>query len=226
MIRLVGVEKHFVDGSRTHRILRGVSLDVNSGDYVAIMGSSGTGKTTLMNIIGLLDRPTAGAYSFENEDVTSLSDAAASRIRNQRMGFVFQLFNLLDDVSAVENVLLPLLYSGHYPDDARRRAVNLLGQVGLADRINFKPPQMSGGQQQRIAIARALINDPPLILADEPTGNLDANSAEGIMDAFDELHTAGRTIVLVTHDAAVARRAPRIIRLESGVIASDENRSN
>ena len=201
-------------GDTAVRALDRVSLCVDRGDFLAIVGASGSGKSTLMNILGLLDRPTAGRYVFGGSDVTSLSAREQARLRNQKIGFVFQAFHLLPRVSALENVELPLLYSD-------RRSIEGLGQaalsaVGLADRIRHTPSELSGGQQQRVAIARALVNDPELILADEPTGNLDAQSANELMALLHGLNREGRTIVLVTHDAALAAQCRRTVRLTSG----------
>jgi putative ABC transport system ATP-binding protein len=190
---------------------------------VAIMGPSGTGKTTLLNMIGFLDVPTAGRCLFRGQDVTGLSDQELSHLRSREIGFVFQSFNLLDRLRVIDNLLLPLLYAETYPPDAKERASELLRAVGLEDRIRYRPNQLSGGQQQRVAIARALINDPSLILADEPTGNLDSAAGEEVLDLFCELNANGRTVALVTHDPEVAARAPRIVTLRDGRIASDRS---
>jgi putative ABC transport system ATP-binding protein len=198
-----------------------VSLRIDRGEYVAIIGASGSGKSTLMNVLGLLDAPTAGRYLFDGRDVAGLGVAEQARFRNKSVGFIFQAFHLLPRTTAVDNVELPLLYSD-------RSSIGGLGQkaleaVGLGDRIRHTPSELSGGQQQRVAIARALVNEPDLLLADEPTGNLDAQSAGEIMGIFEQLHDAGRTIVIVTHDAAIATRARRIVRLEAGRVVSDRN---
>ncbi len=222
MIELKGIEKTYLTGGIETPVLRGIDLSIGEGEYVALMGPSGTGKSTLMNVLGLLDSASSGQYLFGGEDVTHLGDRALSRIRNQKIGFVFQLFHLLQRISALDNVLLPLLYSPRYPKDAKERGKALLGQVGLEDRVKYKPYALSGGQQQRVAIARALINEPALILADEPTGNLDQKAGAEILDLFDTLHGQGRTIVLVTHDPAVAARAKRVVTLHDGTIASDQ----
>jgi len=216
MIDLEGVAKTYSTDGRRTPVLQGIDLHIEAGDYVAIMGPSGTGKTTLMNILGLLDRPTAGRYEFEGKDVTTLGDAALSRIRNRRIGFVFQLFHLLERLTVLDNVLLPLLYTSPYPDDAVTRASALLHTVGLADRTGFRPSALSGGQRQRAAVARALINDPALLLADEPTGNLDSAAGAEVMDLFDGLNQQGRTIVVITHDTEVARWARRLVRISEG----------
>jgi putative ABC transport system ATP-binding protein len=222
MIQLQRIEKTYQTGGVETPVLKGIDLTIEEGEYVALMGPSGTGKSTLMNVLGLLDSASGGRYFFGNEDVTYLSDRALSRIRNQRIGFIFQLFHLLQRISALDNVLLPLLYSPHYPKDAKERGKELLRQVGLEDRVKYKPFALSGGQQQRVAIARALINHPALILADEPTGNLDQKAGCEILDLFDQLHAQGRTLVLVTHDPAVASRARRVVTLHDGTIASDQ----
>ncbi len=222
MIQLRKVDKTYHTGGIKTPVLRGIDLSIEEGEYVALMGPSGTGKSTLMNVLGLLDSASSGQYLFGGDDVTNLGDRALSRIRNQRIGFVFQLFHLLPRISALDNVLLPLLYAPRYPRDAKERGKALLGQVGLQERFKYKPFALSGGQQQRVAIARALINEPALILADEPTGNLDQNAGKEILDLFDELHGQGRTLVLVTHDPAVASRAKRVVTLRDGKIASDQ----
>jgi putative ABC transport system ATP-binding protein len=222
MIQLRKIEKTYRTGGIETPVLREIDLTIEEGEYVALMGPSGTGKSTLMNVLGLLDSASGGQYLFGGEDVTHLGDRALSRIRNQRIGFVFQLFHLLPRITALDNVLLPLLYAPHYPKDAKERGKALLGQVGLQERARYKPFALSGGQQQRVAIARALINAPALILADEPTGNLDQRAGKEILDLFDELHAQGRTLVLVTHDPAVASRAKRVVTLKDGMIASDQ----
>ena len=214
--------------ARTYRLpsgdvveaLRDLSLDVERGDYVAIVGASGSGKSTLMNILGLLDRPDAGSQRFAGEEVSALDAPALARMRNRKIGFVFQAFHLLPRTSALENVELPLVYSDR--DDIAGLGERALRAVGLADRMRHTPAELSGGQQQRVAIARALVNEPDLLLADEPTGNLDANSAAGVMAIFDELHRAGTTVVLITHDPAVAAHSQRIVRLDRGRVVADE----
>lgn len=221
MIALAGIEKTYTTEGTLTPVLKGIDLAVEDGEFVAIMGASGAGKTTLMNILGLLDSATAGSYRFEGQDITHLPDTALSRIRNHRIGFVFQLFHLLDRLTVLDNVLLPLLYSEQYPRDAKARAQHLIESVGLGDRISYKPTALSGGQQQRVAIARALMNDPALILADEPTGNLDASTGKEILALLQKLHTGGRTIVLITHDPSVAACAERLVRLADGRVAGD-----
>ena len=202
-------------------VLGGVNLEVARGEYVALMGPSGSGKSTLMNIIGLLDEPTSGSYILDGDDASRLDDVRRASLRNRTIGFVFQTFNLLPKMNALQNVELPLHYSG--AADGRERARALLERVGMADRLDHLPQQLSGGQRQRVAIARALVNDPALMLADEPTGNLDSRTGREIMDLLDELHEQGRTVVLVTHDAEIAARAGRIVRLKDGMIEQTED---
>jgi putative ABC transport system ATP-binding protein len=224
MIELQGVERTYTrpTGEAVHA-LRKVSLRIDRGEFIAIVGSSGSGKSTLMNILGLLDRPDAGSYLLDGQEVARVGVDSLARLRNQRIGFVFQTFHLLPRTSALENVELPLLYSDRTSiKDLGRRA---LESVGLADRIDHRPSELSGGQQQRVAIARALVNEPDLLLADEPTGNLDEHSAGEIMAIFHALNQAGRTIVLVTHDAALAAGCGRICRIEQGQITNDERLS-
>ncbi len=223
MIELTGIEKTYNrPGTAPVHALAGVSLRITRGDFVAIVGASGSGKSTLMNIIGTLDQPSAGRYLFERAEVARYDSAAQARFRNRHLGFVFQAFHLLPRASALENVELPLLYTKEDPPaGAGRRA---LEAVGLADRLHHRPTELSGGQQQRVAIARALVNEPELLLADEPTGNLDPRSAADILDLFESLNRSGRTIVLVTHDQHVAARARRVIRIDAGHVAADEVR--
>jgi len=222
MIELFGVCKTYrTEGTETE-VLKGIDLAIEEGEFVAIMGPSGAGKTTLMNILGLLDSPTAGTYKLAGQDVTHLSDREASALRNRRIGFVFQLFHLPDRLTVLDNVLLPLLYGEHYPRNAAEHDRKLLELVGLGDRANHKPPALSGGQQQRVAIARALVNDPALILADEPTGNLDSARGREILALLQKLHREGRTIVLITHDPQVAACASRLVQLADGRIVSDQ----
>ncbi|MFW5966427.1 MAG: ABC transporter ATP-binding protein [Persicimonas sp.] len=207
-------------------VLEGVSLTVDAGEYLAIMGPSGAGKTTLMNIIGCLDRATDGRYLLDGIDVSTLDDEAMSELRNQKIGFVFQQFHLLDRATAVENVALPLVYAEKPPDDPRSRAVAALEEVGLADRLEHRPGQLSGGQQQRVAIARALVNRPEVLLVDEPTGNLDDDTGHRVLDLFDELHAEGRTIVMITHDRADAERAERLLELSDGRLTESDARGD
>jgi putative ABC transport system ATP-binding protein len=226
IIELTAITKIYGEGDAQITALDSINLSISSGEFVAIMGPSGSGKSTLMNILGCLDRPTSGRYLLAGDDVSDLSKAQLAHIRNRRLGFVFQSYNLLARTSAIENVILPLIYSRNgaaVPDDQMyMRAVEALTAVGLADRITHQPHELSGGQAQRVAIARALVNDPAMILADEPTGNLDSRSGSEIMDILHALNAQGRTIVMVTHDPAVARRATRIIHFLDGRIASDE----
>ncbi|NDV18054.1 ATP-binding cassette domain-containing protein [Pseudodesulfovibrio sp. JC047] len=202
-------------------VLKSISLDVESGEFIALQGTSGSGKSTLLHIIGLLDRPTSGTYTLLGRDAASLDDDAQSDLRNLSLGFVFQSFYLIPYASALENVILPGLYSGRPRSELIARAESLMEQVGLADRMNFKPSRLSGGQQQRVAMARALLNKPQIILADEPTGQLDSATSSEIMKLFHAVHDAGQTIVLVTHDEEVAKEAGRIIRLHDGCIVED-----
>lgn len=223
MIELADIEKTYGVGDVATQVLKGVSFCMEKGEYVAIMGASGTGKTTLMNILGLLDKPTAGRYRLQDNDVVTLDDEALSHLRNQKIGFVFQTFHLLDRANALRNVMLPLIYTDQYPEDAEDQAKRALEAVGLADRMHYNPNELSGGQQQRVAIARALINDPAIILADEPTGNLDSKSGIEILAIFKRLHKHGRTIIVITHDNNVAEHADRIIVLKDGQIADDKS---
>ncbi len=224
VIQLDGVEKVYRTGEIAVKAVRGVSLTVCAGEFAAVMGASGSGKSTLMNLIGCLDRPTAGRYRLDGEDVGALSKSDLSRVRNQRLGFVFQGFNLLARTSALENVELPLLYSphGHGRRELRRRSLAALEQVGLADRADHHPSQLSGGQQQRVAIARALVNEPALLLADEPTGNLDTRTSLEIMAIFQALNARGMTILMVTHEPDIARYCRREIVMRDGRIIRDE----
>jgi putative ABC transport system ATP-binding protein len=221
VLSLSDVTKVYRAGSLEVAALRGVSLDVQPGEYVAVMGPSGSGKSTLMHIIGCLDVPSAGSYLLAGEDVSSMSENELADVRNRSIGFVFQQFNLLASMSAWSNVALPLAYAGVNRGERRQRAEAALGRVGLADRVSHRPGELSGGQQQRVAVARALVTEPALILADEPTGNLDSTSTADVLDLFDELHDAGRTVVLITHEQEVADRAGRIVRLRDGLITDD-----
>ena len=218
LIRLTGIERTY-EGAVPVHALRGVDLVVERGAFVAVTGPSGSGKSTLLHVLGCLDRPTAGRYELEGRDVTTFSDAELSRVRNRRIGFVFQQFHLLAAETALENVMLPLIYAG--VRDRRARALVALERVGLAERAHHRPGRLSGGEQQRVAIARGLVKEPALFLADEPTGNLDTESGARILDALDELRGGGLTIVLITHDEAVAARAERIVALRDGDLVGD-----
>jgi len=222
MIELSNITKTYRMGEMDITVLSGITLKVKSGELIAIMGPSGSGKSTLMNIIGCLDRPTSGAYHFENREISTLSDDELAAVRNGKIGFVFQTFNLLPRFSALKNVEVPLIYSGVPARLRIERAIPLLQKVGLADRVNHKPTELSGGQQQRVAIARALVNNPPLLLADEPTGNLDSRSGTEILDILTGLNRQGVTIMIVTHDRDVAARCKRIINLKDGQIINDQ----
>ncbi|MFP4173259.1 MAG: ABC transporter ATP-binding protein [Candidatus Hydrogenedentota bacterium] len=211
-------------GPVTVEALRGLSLDFLQGQYITIMGPSGCGKSTLLNLLGCLDRPTAGQYFLGAEDVSQLEDDELSSIRGKRIGFVFQSYNLIAQLNVVENIEVPLYYQGYGEEESRERAVELARLVGLGQRLDHRPYELSGGQQQRVAIARALSNDPYILLADEPTGNLDTASGEEILEIFDDLHQQGKTLVLVTHEEEVAERSWRVIRLRDGQIERDESR--
>jgi len=216
-----GLQKHYVLGAETVRAVRGVDLTVRKGEFVALMGPSGSGKTTLMNLIGCLDTPTSGEYWLNGQNVSQLSERQLARIRNRDIGFVFQTFNLLPRASALANVELPLVYAGRPASERRERAKAALEMVGLGDRMGHKPPEMSGGQRQRVAIARALVNEPAILLADEPTGNLDSKTGEEVMDIFTGLNDAGQTIIVVTHEHDIAEYAKRQVHLLDGVLERD-----
>lgn len=222
VIELAGARKTYRTGSIEFEALRGVDLRITAGEYVAIMGPSGSGKSTLMNIIGCLDVLTEGTYHLAGEDVGDLDEVDLAEVRNRQLGFVFQQFHLLASLSSWRNVELPLVYGRVPAAERRRRAVAALERVGLGDRLDNRPGELSGGQQQRVAVARALVGEPALILADEPTGNLDSASTEDVLALFDELHASGRTIVLITHEQEVAQRARRIVSVRDGQVRRDE----
>jgi putative ABC transport system ATP-binding protein len=226
VIRLVEITRHFKVGLEVVQALRGISTVINKNEFVALMGASGSGKSTLMNLIGCLDTPTSGQYFLSNNDVSKLNDNELAEIRNKEIGFIFQTFNLLPRSTALENVMLPLVYAGIGKVDRIARATKALESVGLSDRMNHKPNELSGGQRQRVATARALVNNPSLILADEPTGNLDSKTSDELMSLLVDIHRAGNTIIVVTHEESIARYAHRIIRLIDGKISSDEKNKN
>ena len=223
-ISLTGVTKVYQMGDQQVHALAGVSLQIMAGDFAAIMGPSGSGKSTLMNILGCLDRPSSGSYCLDDQEVAALTDDQLAKTRNKKIGFVFQNFNLLPRMSALQNVALPLVYGNVAKSDRLTRAAAALALVGLGNRLDHKPNELSGGQRQRVAIARALINDPTIIMADEPTGNLDSKSGEEIMDIFNELNTQGRTVILVTHEPEIADHAKRIILVRDGQIVRDDRK--
>jgi putative ABC transport system ATP-binding protein len=222
IISLKGITRDFYLGNQVVKVLKGIDLEIAKGEYVALMGPSGSGKSTLMNLLGCLDTPTGGTYVLNNHDVSKLSDDELAEIRNKEIGFVFQTFNLLPRSTALENVALPLVYAGIGKEERIKRANTVLDEVGLADRTDHKPNQLSGGQRQRVAVGRALVNKPSIILADEPTGNLDSKTSVEIMKLFDIIHQAGNTVIVVTHEEDIARHCKRIIRLVDGEIFSDE----
>jgi putative ABC transport system ATP-binding protein len=221
LLRVESLSKHYKVGTEVVKALRGVNLSIYRNEYVALMGPSGSGKSTLMNILGCLDTPTAGRYFLNGKDVSKLQDNELAEIRNKEIGFVFQTFNLLPRSTALDNVALPLIYAGQNKFQRRDRALQVLDQVGLADRVHHKPNELSGGQRQRVAVARALVNNPSIILADEPTGNLDTKTSIEIMGLLEDIHVAGNTIILVTHEEDIALHAHRIVRLRDGDIESD-----
>ena len=221
IIEIKGLKRDFAVGSEIVKALKGVDVSVMKNEYLAMMGPSGSGKSTLMNLLGCLDTPTAGAYNLNGTDVSSLKDDDLAEIRNKEIGFIFQTFNLLPRLTALENVSLPLVYAGYNSEDRKRKAQDVLEKVGLGDRLDHRPNQLSGGQRQRVAVARALVNDPSIILADEPTGNLDSKTSLDIMRLFEEIHEMGNTLIVVTHEEEVASHAHRILRLRDGLVESD-----
>ena len=222
VIKIRNITRDFYLGQEVVKVLKGIDLDIEKGEYVAFMGPSGSGKSTLMNLLGCLDTPTSGQYILNGNDVSRMSDNELAEIRNKEIGFVFQTFNLLPRTTALDNVALPMIYAGATKTQRKERAEKVLTDVGLADRMDHKPNQLSGGQRQRVAVGRALVNNPSIILADEPTGNLDSKTSVEIMRLFDDIHAAGNTVILVTHEEDIARHAHRIIRLRDGVVESDE----
>ena len=221
VIEIRNIIRDFKLGQETVHVLKGIDLDIKKGEYVAIMGPSGSGKSTLMNLLGCLDTPTAGTYILNGKDVSQMSDDELAEIRNTEIGFVFQTFNLLPRTTALENVALPMIYAGASKKVRSERASEVLTDVGLADRMDHKPNQLSGGQRQRVAVGRALVNKPSIILADEPTGNLDSKTSLEIMELFDEIHAKGNTVIMVTHEEDIAAHAKRVIRLIDGMVDSD-----
>ncbi|MCD4679623.1 MAG: ABC transporter ATP-binding protein [Bacteroidales bacterium] len=226
MIQLNDIKKHYQVGTQIVKALRTITLDIYQNEYVALMGPSGSGKSTLMNIIGCLDTPTGGEYYLNEKDVSKMDDNSLAEVRNMEIGFIFQTFNLLPRSSALENVMLPLVYAGVGKSQRINRASKVLEDVQLSDRIEHKPNELSGGQRQRVAVARALVNNPSIILADEPTGNLDSKTSIEMMGLFEEIHKAGNTVIVVTHEESIALHTHRIIRLIDGEVASDEFNKN
>ena len=221
LIKITDLKRNFVLGEEIVYVLKGIDLEIKKGEYVALMGPSGSGKSTLMNLLGCLDTPTSGEYILNGKQVNKMQDDELAGIRNKEIGFVFQTFNLLPRTTALDNVALPMVYAGYSKTDRRARASEVLTQVNLSDRMDHEPNQLSGGQRQRVAIARALVNKPSIILADEPTGNLDSKTSLEIMALFDDIHKNGNTVILVTHEEEIAEYAHRIIRLRDGMIESD-----
>ena len=226
LIKITNIKRDFVLGNEIVYVLKGIDLEINKGEYVALMGPSGSGKSTLMNLLGCLDTPTSGSYILNGKDVSKMHDDELAEIRNKEIGFVFQTFNLLPRTTALDNVALPMIYAGYSKSERIIRAEEVLKQVGLADRMDHQPNQLSGGQRQRVAVARALVNKPSIILADEPTGNLDSKTSEEIMKLFGDIHKLGNTVIVVTHEEEVAAYAHRVIRLRDGLIESDTNNKN
>ena len=226
LIKITNIKRDFPLGNETVYVLKGIDLDIKKGEYVALMGPSGSGKSTLMNILGCLDTPTSGTYILNGKHVSEMQDDELAGIRNKEIGFVFQTFNLMPRTTALDNVALPMIYAGFSKSERIERATEVLKQVGLEDRMDHKPNQLSGGQRQRVAVARALVNKPSIILADEPTGNLDSKTSVEIMNLFNEIHANGNTVILVTHEEDIAAHAHRIIRLRDGLIESDTINQN
>ena len=221
LINITKLKRDFQLGNETINVLKGIDLQINKGEYVALMGPSGSGKSTLMNLLGCLDTPTSGTYILNGNDVSQMHDDSLAEIRNKEIGFVFQTFNLLPRTTALDNVALPMIYAGFSKSERNERATEVLTQVSLADRMDHQPNQLSGGQRQRVAIARALVNKPSIILADEPTGNLDSKTSVEIMNLFNDIHKNGNTVIVVTHEEDIAKYAHRVIRLKDGMIESD-----
>ena len=226
LIKITNIKRDFPLGNEIVYVLKGIDLEINKGEYVALMGPSGSGKSTLMNILGCLDTPTSGTYILNGKHVSEMQDDELAGIRNKEIGFVFQTFNLMPRTTALDNVALPMVDAGHSKSERVERATEVLTQVGLQDRMDHKPNQLSGGQRQRVAVARALVNKPSIILADEPTGNLDSKTSVEIMNLFNEIHANGNTVILVTHEEDIAAYAHRIIRLRDGIIESDTINQN
>lgn len=226
IIEIKDIKRDFPLGGETIHVLKGVNLTINKGEYVALMGPSGSGKSTFMNVLGCLDTPTSGSYVLNGKDVSKMTDNELAEIRNKEIGFVFQTFNLLPRTTALDNVALPMVYAGYKKPERVARASKVLTQVGLSDRMDHQPNQLSGGQRQRVAVARALVNSPSIILADEPTGNLDSKTSVEIMGLFGDIHANGNTVILVTHEEDIAAYAHRVIRLRDGVIESDNVNPN
>ena len=221
VIKIRKITRDFKMGDEILRVLKGIDLDIERGEYVALMGPSGSGKSTLMNILGCLDTATSGMYELNGVNVSTMTDDELAEIRNKEIGFIFQTFNLLPRTTALENVALPMIYAGVSKADRTKRAEKVLHDVGLGDRMDHRPNELSGGQRQRVAVGRALVNNPSIILADEPTGNLDSKTSEEIMNLIDAIHQSGNTVILVTHEEDIARRAKRVIRLRDGEVESD-----
>jgi putative ABC transport system ATP-binding protein len=221
VIKIRGIIRNFPLGNELVKVLKGIDLEIERGEYVALMGPSGSGKSTLMNLLGCLDTPTDGTYKLNGKDVSNMSQDELAEIRNKEIGFVFQTFNLLPRTTALDNVALPMVYAGATKEERKNRAEKVLTNVGLADRMDHKPSQLSGGQRQRVAIGRALVNKPSIILADEPTGNLDSKTSLEIMGLFDDIHKKGNTVIIVTHEEDIAKYAHRVIRLVDGMVSSD-----